>query len=357
MLPNYEETRNRYFKVIQALKRSYRYVQEETAYNGMHFCYISNSEQPQKLFAMTAGIHGIEGYVGSEMICYFLEKHLSEIDLNHHAVIIVNFINAWGMRNLTRNNSDGIDLNRNFVDDFLHLPCHKVAHPFFKGHWVTAHKRQNSHFFVKEVMPLFLSRYWLLMTDRLLRGQYIDAEYPFYGGTQMAPENIILLNWLKPYLEAEVDWILLDFHTGIGDYGAMTLILDRTDAKSLLQWKLDLGFSNVLRTGEGAMYDVDGDFTGWLHTHHKNRRHCSITVEFGMRRQHFLSSFFSMKHLVIENGARLNRVTLDRSGFVHDFYPQKATWWPKAKHSFSDGLKGLIDVFQIGEPATVKKKR
>ncbi|MBS7526805.1 DUF2817 domain-containing protein [Fusibacter paucivorans] len=345
MLPNYEETRNRYFKHIQGLKQTYRCVDEETAYNGMHFCYCSNTELPKKLFVLTAGIHGIEGYVGSEMICYFIDDILCNVDLNRNAVIIVNFINAWGMRHLTRNNAEGIDLNRNFIEDFSRMTCSKTAHPFFKGDWVKQNAMDNSRHFFKEVMPLFLSRYWLLTTDRLLRGQYIDPTYPFYGGTELAPENIILTNWLKPYLKANVDWLLADLHTGIGDYGTMTMILDRLEPKSVLQWRIDLGFSNVLRTGEGAMYDIDGDFTGWLYQNQHNRSHFSITVEFGLRKKHFFSTFLSMKHLITENGIRLNHLPITCEPFIYDFFPKDERWWERAQRQFKKGMLALIDTF------------
>jgi hypothetical protein len=54
-----------------------------------------------------------------------------------------------------------------------------------------------------------------------------------------------------------------------------------------------------------------------------------------------------MKHLMIENGIRINKLPIACDPVIYDFYPKDGKWWTKARHQFKTGVMALIDVFHF----------
>ena len=71
----------------------------------------------EKVFILTTGEHGIEGYVGSAMQQRFIDCYLSQLDPQTTGLLLVHAINPWGMKYHRRVNANNVDLNRNFVYD------------------------------------------------------------------------------------------------------------------------------------------------------------------------------------------------------------------------------------------------
>ena len=346
MNADFQDLKNRYLNTLNKIKVDFTHVEEKFS-GEMHFIRLSNVERPKKYLVFTSGIHGIEGYIGSDMIVYFLEEYLQTLNFHTTGLIIINFINVWGLIHFSRNNENNIDLNRNFKQTFNHNNIGNLTHTFFTGQWLTGNWLKDHLIFYREVLPLLFSSYWESATNQLLRGQYLSSEYPFYGGNSLESENKTLLEWLTPYMDNDFELILLDLHTGIGDYGAMTIILDAGEPESNLNWKLNLGFPNILKSGEGSMYDVSGDFTSYLYQNNQNVKHFSVTVEFGIKHFHPLTSMFSLKNLIFENGFRNKKIEFNRSQYASYFYTDRSKWWLMAKKQFDQGIKGIVKYFEL----------
>jgi hypothetical protein len=72
------------------------------------------NKQKEKMFILTTGLHGIEGYVGSGILQLFIEEYLPRFNPDTTSVVIVHPINPHGMKYHQRVNKNSIDLNRNF---------------------------------------------------------------------------------------------------------------------------------------------------------------------------------------------------------------------------------------------------
>lgn len=345
----YEALREEYLELIEAIKGDYAFVDIQT-HGDCHFFKCSHVFQPEKYLVITSGIHGVEGYIGTQMIMHFLKTHRKRLNPNKVGLIFINFINAYGMKTFTRNNKDNIDLNRNFMA-FDQQTYEKMdttlPHPYFSGQWVGSNTLLNELKFIREVLPLYFSKHWKPVMNKVFKGQYISKDYPFYGGAELTCENKMLIQWLTPYYESDSQIILLDLHTGIGDFGQMTFILDQNEPERTFLWKMKLGSPNVYKTGEGQMYDVSGDFTHYWYEHFPNQNHTGITVEFGIKKDNLLTSFISAMQLVIENGARLNGFKTPTPNYVNLFYTEDTRWWYLAKEQFKQGIDGIFLYFDL----------
>ncbi len=70
---------------------------------------------PERALFVMAGVHGVEGFTGSPIMCHALSRW-GERDLPHGVgIVFVHAVNPWGMAWLRRQNEPNVDLNRNWA--------------------------------------------------------------------------------------------------------------------------------------------------------------------------------------------------------------------------------------------------
>ena len=103
--------------------------------------YSDAREKNQKVFILTIGEHGVEGYVGSAMQQRFIERYLARLDPETTGLLLVHAINPWGMKYHCRVNANNVDLNRNFIYDGVFDPAFNPAYDTVTG---TLNPRPNA---------------------------------------------------------------------------------------------------------------------------------------------------------------------------------------------------------------------
>ncbi|MCB2425547.1 DUF2817 domain-containing protein, partial [Methylophaga pinxianii] len=176
------------------------------------FCDIAwaGSPKAKNVLILVSGVHGVEGGVGSAIQSDFVGRHRRlPADV---CVVMVHALNPWGFACASRNDHEGIDINRNFVDFNVNLPdsCEAVAI------WEKLSKQRDAVNQVGEHREQF---------DKLSQGQYTDAKALYFGGEKASWSRQTieeLVAQIKPEKRDQV--IVIDIHSGLGPYGYGELI-------------------------------------------------------------------------------------------------------------------------------------
>lgn len=95
-----------------------------------------NESRPERVFLLTAGIHGVEGYTGSAIQAQILkEGNLLENLPKNSKLIMVHVLNPYGMAHLRRVNENNIDLNRNFLTPQEFQTRSESTNPLYVKHY------------------------------------------------------------------------------------------------------------------------------------------------------------------------------------------------------------------------------
>lgn len=121
-LNSYEECRTAFLKSISNNKGKYntlnQSIQVESANDSGLFIDLSHFKSHHKtnnLIIFTSGLHGIEGYTGSTLQRFLIDKMMTgEVSTEGNDLLFVHALNPWGFKNKRRVNEKNVDLNRNF---------------------------------------------------------------------------------------------------------------------------------------------------------------------------------------------------------------------------------------------------
>jgi hypothetical protein len=131
----YEASRERFrnnLPVVQSMWSKAKLLQHKLSGDEdltIDWIYSDAADTHQKVFILTTGEHGVEGYVGSAMMQLFIEKYMPKLDPRTTGILLVHAINPWGMKHHRRGNRDNIDLNRTFHATTMHHLTQPVSIP------------------------------------------------------------------------------------------------------------------------------------------------------------------------------------------------------------------------------------
>ncbi|MGB7481769.1 MAG: M14 family metallopeptidase [Burkholderiaceae bacterium] len=177
------------------------------------------SRTASRRLLVVSGTHGLEGFCGSAaQIAWMGCGDMAGLGTDV-AVVMVHAINPWGFAHLSRTTENNVDLNRNFIDHGGEHPKnagYAQLHPALLGDdWSTgaiaaAQKAMDDYAAERGADQLY---------DALARGQYSHADGLNFGGTQREWSNRILERIVREHLAGAAKVGLIDWHTGIGEYG------------------------------------------------------------------------------------------------------------------------------------------
>jgi hypothetical protein len=215
------------------------------------------SDEPERVFIHSSGIHGVEGFAGSAVQLALLSSEISIPD--DTALIVVHCLNPYGMAWLRRVNENNVDLNRNFVVDETDRTG-AADHYHQLNDLLNPSGLPGSDLFYLHAVRSILKYGMPALKQTIAEGQY---EYPdglFYGGKQFEQSATLYLGWLGLELKSVRKLFAIDVHTGLGKWGTETLFLrssgsDHDDADRL---RASLGRTLISDPVTAGAYDIRG---------------------------------------------------------------------------------------------------
>ncbi len=173
----------------------------------------------EKQLILISGTHGLEGYAGSAAQIAWLTLGSAAKLPAGVGVLLIHGLNPYGFAHFSRTTENNVDLNRNFVDhDQAHPanPDYDQLHPHLKAEdwgweFLDAMAAAETHYRSEHgADALFNAR---------VKGQYNHPDGLFYGGQAREWSNLTLQRIIEEHLAPARQIALIDWHTGLGQYG------------------------------------------------------------------------------------------------------------------------------------------
>lgn len=214
-----------------------------------------------RLFIVSSGTHGPEGFSGSACQLALLNDELAKRAADRGiALMLIHAVNPFGFSHLKRTNEDNIDLNRNFNDfaaPYPDNPVYEQIHDLLvPAAWPPSPDNE-------ERLDAAMARLAGQRNPGVSSGQDKHPDGLFYCGTAPAWSNGTIRSILRSYgtTRRHIAWI--DVHTGLGPYGHGEKIFGRhseeTTRRARSWWGSDLIVSTA---GESISPRTIGHITG-----------------------------------------------------------------------------------------------
>ncbi len=177
-----------------------------------------------KVLIASSGTHGVEGFCGSGCQVGMLETGAHRLLPAGCALVLVHAINPYGFAWLRRVTEDNIDLNRNNLDHGAGHP----ANPKYAGIHDLLTPR-DWHGPGREAADTAIAAYikehgLFAFQEAVSGGQYDYPDGLFYGGRALSWSARTWREIIEAHCRGAGRAAHLDFHTGLGDYGACEII-------------------------------------------------------------------------------------------------------------------------------------
>lgn len=183
------------------------------------------ARRPRHALVLSSGTHGVEGYTGSAIQHHVLANVLPRLALAPDTALVIQHANnPYGFAWHRRVNEDNVDFNRNFRERFDPTQCPADYEALYDclnptdldaaretGRWAR--------------IDAFIAEHGLRRFQQAaVEGQYRYPAGMQFGGHAQAAGTRHLLALVREHLRDAQTVIWLDFHTGLGDFGACELI-------------------------------------------------------------------------------------------------------------------------------------
>ena len=179
-----------------------------------------------RVLVLNSGTHGNEGPCGSGCLVGWLrEERWGSLPAGVR-VVLIHAINPHGFAWVRRVTEDNVDLNRNFVDhddghpdnaDYDEIHAELIPSAWAPGARAAADRALEA--FAKR-------RGRFALQAAITRGQYSHPDGLFYGGRRPTWSNLALRDIARRLIAPAKTVAFIDYHTGLGPYGAAELIAD-----------------------------------------------------------------------------------------------------------------------------------
>lgn len=209
---------------------------------------------------IVSGTHGVEGYAGSALQCWWLDERSARRP-DGLRVVLLHAFNPVGFSWVRRVNEDNVDLNRNFVD-WADVPNNtgygEVADLLVPSVWDDETQQTTTAALMEVAGEVGLERFQEIVSI----GQYDHPTGIFHGGSGPVWSN----RWLHEHLTEIVGGAprlgLIDLHTGLGPWSHGELISHHVKGDPSYERGTDWwGDVRSMHDGESVSASLSGD---WL---------------------------------------------------------------------------------------------
>lgn len=238
-----------------------------------------------KLFAITSGTHGIEGYTGSAVQTRLLESGIGARLPTDTEFLFIHAVNPWGFAHGRRVNEDNIDLNRNFAAPPLpENPGYETLHAAL----VPKEWSEESRAAARAAQGEFIGKHGFeAFVAALSTGQYTHPDGLFFGGRKPAWSNRVMREIFEREFVPRDAIAFIDIHTGLGERGAGELLCTEAPGHPVFELGAKWMGSDLRSTSAGT--SVSADVRGTMKsalidrlcTDGKPRQTMAISIEYG----------------------------------------------------------------------------
>lgn len=197
----------------------------------------------RKSLLVISGTHGLEGAAGSAAQVSWLQATADQTLPDGVNVLLIHALNPYGYAYATRTTEHNVDLNRNFVDHgvvYPDNPYYAQLHPHLILEQWTANALSSSANAIEAFRGIHGAD---VLFNTTASGQYTHADGVSYGGSQAEWSNVMLQDILAEHLAHTRQVALIDWHTGIGEYGEPFFLCFNDDASEeqhqAIRWRGD----------------------------------------------------------------------------------------------------------------------
>lgn len=344
---NYHDFRKRFLDSVQkqqlqlhslqvrGLSPSGKPLFTDIAYN------VVNPQAPTIIHV--SGVHGIEGYLGSQIQSMILESgELTTELLQKVNVVFVHALNPYGMSWYRRVNGHNVDLNRNYYRNEVERPINSDF-DFFAPLFEKRPTEKKWKIWRTAVLA-FLKLGIRKTAGAIAKGQYHQPESLFYGGSYIEPEVHEPLHYLQKILKGCKKIYVVDVHSGLGKFASENIILDglQVEADEVF-WKTTLDTKLIDPMIDHKFYRAEGTLADAFRDYFAESHLLYIFEEFGTRPIHKV-----LGALISEHKSFL-KLKLDRMRafqMITTFFPYEKGWRIKTTALGKDTFFKVIAAIQ-----------
>jgi hypothetical protein len=246
---------------------------------------LAGDEDTGRALVLTSGLHGIEGFFGSAVLCALLEQDdlSAALARGRIRVVMVHALNPFGFSRLRRAGEQNVDLNRNFLltgDPYAGSP------PMYRhlDPWLNPRRPPRASDVVLPRMLWSAVRLGIpVLKEAVAGGQYDFPHGLFYGGAGPAESHQLLDASLGRWIGEASQVLHLDFHTGLGRWATYKLLTDGPISVTQLEWlRSALGAGFVEESSPaGVSYTTRGGLGRWCAANFAGLDYTYLCAEFG----------------------------------------------------------------------------
>lgn len=363
--PTYEVSRERFRQDLEAVQQFWPHAQLSSHYlRGeddltIDWIYADGVNNNERIFILSTGEHGVEGYVGAAMQQRFIEQFLPSLVPANTGLLLVHAINPWGMKHHRRVNRHNVDLNRNFIwgevfDRELNPEYDQVNRTLNPKRMI--HSLGVSNLIFMAELSMLLVR----MGDKGFRkasllGQYRYPRSLYYGGTGYQEETATLIGLYRQAFSAFDQVLHLDMHTGYGPRYQMSLVNSALESGTSQEFVKKFNYPLVVAANQEEFYAIQGDMVDYVYAlwgnEYPGKELYSTAFEFGTLGDELRGLVHSPRAMVHENrlywhGARDAVITETvKRDFEELFNPSAQDWKGKAIADADQAFEGILDAY------------
>ncbi len=369
---SYEECREAFRELSEKLREEYRDVEVShipvlrktdrgfITDRGLtiDYCYIPAKMETERLFILTSGLHGIEGFAGSAVQQMFMAEMIPKLNLDETGILLIHGINPWGFKNRRRVTQNNVDLNRNFdvADDLFKTKNEGYAkiRGFLNPTETVDMGSIKNRFFLITAVTMIAKHGMSPLRQAILQGQYEYEKGIYFGGKEFEQQKKVVRHLLQSTSAPYSGVFIIDLHTGYGAWGKTHLfpnpIKDAIEKERTIKvfdgWPIDFGDTE-------GFYTTKGDFLDWSRKILNKGIYVNMVLEYGtMDSQTTVGSVNSVHRTILENqGYHYGYESgidekMVRNRYREMFYPSSREWRSMVLDETHEILTRAIPAFQ-----------
>ena len=329
----YHEARRKFIAAVNAAGGSleqYRNPHQGAAGEALYTDLATfNLPGAKTILVIGSGTHGVEGFAGSAIQVGVLRTGITEKLPDGVGLLFYHALNPYGFSHLRRFNEENVDLNRNFVE-------HDRAYPADEDYDELAWLLEPTSLSPWENLKAKTGIAWYRMTrgapwlqSAISRGQYNHPRGLFFGGTAETWSNQVLQKVVERHLSQASRVILIDVHTGLGEFGAAEAITEIHPDTSRYEWMQHCWTTPITspHAGDAVSPPVNGPLKRGFERLLPNTEVIAASLEFGTYPPiKVLWALRAENYLHHQNGLTRSDAAKIKADLKRMFYPQEETW-------------------------------